>query len=289
MAHATGFRRRRQRPTWSCMHTTALEYQISLCIQQFYDHCTCQLTFRFREECHWLYIIPQRWRNLDNDQGCAHRIPLHVEFKFLTIHYSGDNMSTTDQKFEEAKKEIKTITTNPSVDDRLGLYGLFKQATLGDAKGSRPWVTNMTVCHRLKNVVCMYNMCLTERFWSCDNICNHSACRNLTSYKFNVWMYVCTALYDFKDSLLVCLFSFLSVHIYTFPSMYTQAICKYYRMYPSIHPSINSFIYSYIPTFLHCIVYQQRAKWDAWNANKGMSNEAAKVKYVEMVAELMEQ
>ena len=40
--------------------------------------------------------------------------------------------------FEEAQERVKALSRRPSNDDLLALYGLFKQATAGDATGSRP-------------------------------------------------------------------------------------------------------------------------------------------------------
>ncbi|KAI7862366.1 acyl-CoA-binding protein [Spinellus fusiger] len=40
--------------------------------------------------------------------------------------------------FESAAVEIKQLTTSPSNDNLLKLYGLFKQATVGDNTTSKP-------------------------------------------------------------------------------------------------------------------------------------------------------
>ena len=45
---------------------------------------------------------------------------------------------TDTEKFEDAQKRVKTLTAAPSNDDLLELYALYKQATVGDATGSRP-------------------------------------------------------------------------------------------------------------------------------------------------------
>jgi acyl-CoA-binding protein len=44
----------------------------------------------------------------------------------------------TIEKFEDAQKRVKQLTSSPSNDDLLQLYALFKQATVGDVSGSRP-------------------------------------------------------------------------------------------------------------------------------------------------------
>lgn len=42
------------------------------------------------------------------------------------------------QHFNDAAEQIKKITTSPSNDDLLILYGLYKQATVGDVNISQP-------------------------------------------------------------------------------------------------------------------------------------------------------
>ena len=41
-------------------------------------------------------------------------------------------------KFADAKSRVEKLTSRPSNDELLQLYGLYKQATVGDATGSRP-------------------------------------------------------------------------------------------------------------------------------------------------------
>lgn len=45
--------------------------------------------------------------------------------------------------FEQAQKDVKTLTKKPSNDDLLTLYSLFKQGTGGDATGARPGMLDM--------------------------------------------------------------------------------------------------------------------------------------------------
>jgi len=40
--------------------------------------------------------------------------------------------------FEDAQARVKQLTKAPSTEELLDLYALFKQATVGDATGSRP-------------------------------------------------------------------------------------------------------------------------------------------------------
>ena len=46
-------------------------------------------------------------------------------------------------KVEEAAERLKTLTERPSNDEFLNLYGLFKQATVGDNKTSKPGMFDM--------------------------------------------------------------------------------------------------------------------------------------------------
>jgi carboxylesterase len=48
-----------------------------------------------------------------------------------------DKESPAD-RFKSAKARVETLTARPSNDQLLDLYGLYKQATEGDATGSRP-------------------------------------------------------------------------------------------------------------------------------------------------------
>jgi acyl-CoA-binding protein len=46
-------------------------------------------------------------------------------------------MSSADE-FERAQQRVKALRATPSNEELLDLYGLYKQATTGDVKGSRP-------------------------------------------------------------------------------------------------------------------------------------------------------
>jgi len=47
-------------------------------------------------------------------------------------------MSNLDELFENAQKDVKTLSEKPSDDDLLMLYSYYKQATDGDVTGERP-------------------------------------------------------------------------------------------------------------------------------------------------------
>jgi len=49
-------------------------------------------------------------------------------------------MSDLDAEFERAAADVKSLPKRPSNDELLKLYGLFKQATVGDASGERPGI-----------------------------------------------------------------------------------------------------------------------------------------------------
>lgn len=40
--------------------------------------------------------------------------------------------------FEAAQRNVKTLKATPTSEELLELYGLYKQATVGDAQGARP-------------------------------------------------------------------------------------------------------------------------------------------------------
>ncbi len=48
-----------------------------------------------------------------------------------------------DEDFQSAVKRVNGLPTAPSNDVLLDLYGLFKQATVGDATGKRPGFTDL--------------------------------------------------------------------------------------------------------------------------------------------------
>lgn len=51
-------------------------------------------------------------------------------------------MSDLRTRFETAAKEAQTLPKRPDNDTLLKLYALYKQATAGDASGSRPGFTD---------------------------------------------------------------------------------------------------------------------------------------------------
>lgn len=52
-------------------------------------------------------------------------------------------MSDTQAKFDQAQKDVETLTTRPSNEDLLALYANYKQATAGDVSGKRPGFTDI--------------------------------------------------------------------------------------------------------------------------------------------------
>ena len=52
-------------------------------------------------------------------------------------------MSDLKAQFEQAQKDVKTLTKRPGNDDMLALYAHYKQASEGDVKGSRPGMLDM--------------------------------------------------------------------------------------------------------------------------------------------------
>lgn len=49
----------------------------------------------------------------------------------------GEGMTLADE-FEAAQTRVKSLSSAPSQDELLQLYGLFKQAKMGDVQGKRP-------------------------------------------------------------------------------------------------------------------------------------------------------
>jgi len=48
------------------------------------------------------------------------------------------------EAFKKAAEEVKTLATDPSNDEKLKIYSLYKQATIGDVNTSRPGMLDMT-------------------------------------------------------------------------------------------------------------------------------------------------
>jgi len=48
-------------------------------------------------------------------------------------------MGDLEKRFEEAAAAVKAFTKRPSDQDLLIIYGLYKQATVGDNNTSQPW------------------------------------------------------------------------------------------------------------------------------------------------------
>jgi diazepam-binding inhibitor (GABA receptor modulator, acyl-CoA-binding protein) len=46
-------------------------------------------------------------------------------------------VSDLTERFEQAQADVKTLTKRPGNDDLAALYGLYKQATAGEASGAK--------------------------------------------------------------------------------------------------------------------------------------------------------
>ena len=51
-------------------------------------------------------------------------------------------MADLQADFEQAQKDVETLSKKPSNDDLLALYAHFKQAKEGDVSGKRPGMTD---------------------------------------------------------------------------------------------------------------------------------------------------
>jgi acyl-CoA-binding protein len=52
-------------------------------------------------------------------------------------------MADIKAQFEQAQKDVKTLSKRPGNDDMLALYSLFKQGNEGDVSGARPGMLDM--------------------------------------------------------------------------------------------------------------------------------------------------
>jgi diazepam-binding inhibitor (GABA receptor modulator, acyl-CoA-binding protein) len=62
----------------------------------------------------------------------------------LHLFIKEDLMSDLSARFEQAAQDAQHLPTRPANDVMLKLYALYKQATVGDVRGSRPGVLDMT-------------------------------------------------------------------------------------------------------------------------------------------------
>jgi len=54
-----------------------------------------------------------------------------------------ETMNDTDARFAQAQEDVKQLPERPGNLTLLRLYALFKQATVGDADGERPAMTDI--------------------------------------------------------------------------------------------------------------------------------------------------
>ena len=52
-------------------------------------------------------------------------------------------MADLKAQFEQATKDVKTLSSRPSNEDMLALYAMYKQGSEGDASGKRPGMLDM--------------------------------------------------------------------------------------------------------------------------------------------------
>ena len=69
---------------------------------------------------------------------------IDIEELKATVASLGD-LDVTDEEFNEAADMVKAVT-NVTDDDRLQMYGLYKQVTVGKIDTSRPWAIEMVAC-----------------------------------------------------------------------------------------------------------------------------------------------
>lgn len=61
------------------------------------------------------------------------------------------------QKFNEAAEKVKNLKTRPNDEELKELYGLYKQATVGDINtGWFVFNVSAKVCHVQRSLICAY-------------------------------------------------------------------------------------------------------------------------------------
>ena len=56
-----------------------------------------------------------------------------------------NSREVSDEEFNQAAESVKAVPT-VSDDDKLQMYGLFKQVTVGKINTSRPWAIEFVAC-----------------------------------------------------------------------------------------------------------------------------------------------
>lgn len=67
----------------------------------------------------------------------------------ISINQRSDLLTTQKQSmsaFEKAAEDVKKMTQRPSNEEFLELYGMYKQATIGDCNTDRPGMIDMKGC-----------------------------------------------------------------------------------------------------------------------------------------------
>jgi acyl-CoA-binding protein len=69
---------------------------------------------------------------------CDARHRMCVAVRAKTGQVGGSLMSSLQDRFAQAQKDVNSLSSRPDNDTMLKLYALYKQATKGDVSGSRP-------------------------------------------------------------------------------------------------------------------------------------------------------
>ena len=67
-----------------------------------------------------------------------------------------DTTMSLQEAFEQASTESKQLPQRPSDEDMLKIYALFKQATVGPNKTSKPSRSGIMLCIRSSSVLFYY-------------------------------------------------------------------------------------------------------------------------------------
>lgn len=82
---------------------------------------------------------------------CFHVLLFYPPHQLISLHQSQNiNLNTPplpildiEMNFEEAAAKAKTLPESVTNEEKLSLYGLYKQATVGDVEGTQPWVVQV--------------------------------------------------------------------------------------------------------------------------------------------------
>ncbi|KAK0098853.1 hypothetical protein PV326_001419 [Microctonus aethiopoides] len=162
---------------------------------------------------------------------------------------------TLDQDFDKAADDIKGLTKRPTDDELLELYALFKQSTVGDVNVDRPGMFDLK------------GKAKWDRWNGKKGVSKDEAKKLYIAY----------------TSELLAKFEKAAAEVKELVSSPSDAdLLELYALYK------QATVGDCNTTRPGMLDFKGKAKWDAWDGKKGLSQDDAKEKYVAQVTKLIE-